>query len=76
MQARKSRHELGMSRESDNTFRITLLVIFETHRNVLLNFDLWLFPGLSQDFLYGKDTKRITYSEFVNKELGAFLQLG
>ncbi|KAF6031210.1 TOP2A [Bugula neritina] len=41
MQARKSRHELG----------------------------------LSQDFLYGKDTKRITYSEFVNKELVLFSNL-
>lgn len=31
--------------------------------------------GLSQDFLYGKDTKRITYSEFINKELILFSNL-
>lgn len=33
------------------------------------------FAGLSSDFLYGKDTKRISFTEFVNKELVLFSNL-
>lgn len=31
--------------------------------------------GLAQDYLYGKDTKRITFTEFINKELVLFSNL-